>query len=161
MATVKQILDIERCTFSGTVVLFEEGLFLKAYEESAYQLASRFGLKATKRMIKSVGEEVVSVGFPFASREKYVGDMIAKDGYFVAEFKAVGDEFEIWKNNVQLSEHVQQGKMTHPSKTIREQDADVIEMIRNFPVESKSLVECMLFLVDLKRSLKREEENNG
>ena len=44
--------------------MVEEGLFFKAYEESACRLAQQYGFKVSCREVKTVGEMVASVGFP-------------------------------------------------------------------------------------------------
>lgn len=65
MPTIKEILQEERSCGSGCLVLFLEGKFWKAYERSAYVLTMLYNFKPSKRFIKLVGEEVISVGFPY------------------------------------------------------------------------------------------------
>jgi len=49
------------------VRLYKQGLFWTAYEESALLLCSQRPLKVQRRWYKSVGREVLSVGFPDSS----------------------------------------------------------------------------------------------
>lgn len=64
MPAIKDILQEERNCESGMLVLFLEGKFWKAYERSVYILTSLYNFKPSKRFVKLVGEEVISVGFP-------------------------------------------------------------------------------------------------
>lgn len=69
--TYKEILDRED-TNGGTVVLYREGMFLKAYEHSAY-LCHRYihPFKLSRRFVKTVNRYVVSLGFPEQSLRKW------------------------------------------------------------------------------------------
>lgn len=76
MPTIKDILQEERNRESTQLVLFLEGKFWKAYEQSAYALVQMYNFKPTKRFIKLVGEEVISVGFPQEQLKKYLGNAV-------------------------------------------------------------------------------------
>lgn len=72
MPTIKEILLAERNREIVRIVLFLEGKFWKAYERSAFALTQRFGFKPSKRYIKLVEEEIISVGFPKEQLFKYL-----------------------------------------------------------------------------------------
>ena len=72
MPTISEILHEERGCTAGQVVLFLEGKFWKAYERSAWALARLYNFKPSKRFVKLVGEEVISVGFPLEQLSKYL-----------------------------------------------------------------------------------------
>jgi len=73
MPTTAEILAVERDNTSR-IYLYPEGLFLKAYQRSAYLFIRNCGaVKPTKKMIKAVGCEVVHIGFPATSLGKYAG----------------------------------------------------------------------------------------
>lgn len=56
---------------TGVVHLWLEGMFWKAYERSAYIFVCRVsGYKPYKKWIKSVGGEVVAIGFPAKAFDK-------------------------------------------------------------------------------------------
>ena len=60
---------LEQC---AVVNLFKEGTFYRAYEWSAWLMVHYFtDMKVTHRLLKS-GEDVVFVGFPLTSLERYV-----------------------------------------------------------------------------------------
>lgn len=72
MPTIKEILQAERNRDTVRIVLFLEGKFWRAYERSAFALTQRFGFKPSKRYIKLVEEEIISVGFPKEQLFKYL-----------------------------------------------------------------------------------------
>ena len=80
MPTIKEILQEERSRESGRLVLFLEGKFWKAYERSAYILTMRYNFKPSKRFIKLVGEEVISIGFPQEQLQKYLSNAVLEEG---------------------------------------------------------------------------------
>lgn len=74
MPKIEEILHHERERNINDLVLFLEGKFWKAYEQSAYVLSRLYGFKPTKRYIKLINEEVISVGFPEESLDKYLSN---------------------------------------------------------------------------------------
>ena len=62
--TSKDFIEAEAGN-NGSIILYREGLFWKAYEKSAYAVCTQIKpLKAIKRRLKSLGGgEIVSVGF--------------------------------------------------------------------------------------------------
>ena len=75
MPTIKDILQIERNRDRSRLVLFLEGKFWKAYEHSAYVLTQYYNFKPTKKYIKSIDDEVISVGFPKEQLAKYLNNV--------------------------------------------------------------------------------------
>jgi hypothetical protein len=65
---IKEILEIESNN-GGVINLFLEGIFWKAYEQSAYLFSANVEAFAiNKKMIKNVQKEIVSLGFNTAYR---------------------------------------------------------------------------------------------
>lgn len=106
--TIKDILTQERNRDLDYVVLFREGTFWKAYEKSAFVLAKRYDFKPTKRYIKNVQEEIVSIGFPANQLSKYLSNAVVQnEGANVrALVKDPCEEraFEDWKNGLTVKE---------------------------------------------------------
>ncbi|SUE34483.1 hypothetical protein [Rikenella microfusus] len=72
--TLQEILAAENRN-TDKIYLHLEGIFWKAYERSAFAFIHRISrYKASKRFVKYLDAEVVSVGFPDASRAKVLGD---------------------------------------------------------------------------------------
>ena len=49
---------------SKHILLYKEGVFWVAYEQSAYYIAQYKGYKPTKKYFKNINQTIVSVGFP-------------------------------------------------------------------------------------------------
>ena len=108
MSTIKEILQEERNRESGVLVLFLEGKFWKAYEQSAYVLTKLYNFKPTKRFIKLIGAEVISVGFPQEQLPKYLpGAVMEQDGKKCRrQVNCPHDElaFLEWKSSTRIKE---------------------------------------------------------
>ena len=109
MPTIKEILQEERNRENVRIVLFLEGKFWKSYERSAFALTQRFGFKPSKRYIKLVEEEIISVGFPKEQLFKYLRNaMVESDGK--SEASAISEAYKDVARIIgtQLSKLIQQ-----------------------------------------------------
>ena len=108
MPTISEILHEERGCTAGQVVLFLEGKFWKAYERSAWALARLYNFKPSKRFVKLVGEEVISVGFPLEQLSKYLPGAVSEaEGKRCRSLVALAaDElaFREWKSSTRIKE---------------------------------------------------------
>ena len=108
MPTIKDILQEERNRKSTELVLFLEGKFWKAYEKSAFALAQMYNFKPTKRFIKLVGEEVISVGFPQEQLMKYLGNAVidasGKTCHALVQTAQDEQAFAEWKAGTRIKE---------------------------------------------------------
>lgn len=156
MATIKEKLLLENEKDYNTIFLHREGLFYVAYEHSAWlfhNFVQKF--KTKKTFVKSVGDEVVSLGFPASSLEKFSGICrIVKDDNLVRMqlnecTGSAKDNFVTWKSK----QGTDDSKVAE-SESAAANDDNIYNMIRNFPVESKTPVDCMLFLIEIKKMLK-------
>lgn len=158
-----QIL-IKQHSTQGGVLLLHEGLFWRGYEQSAYMLHRMFGFKPTKKFIKRVGQEVVSVGFPMQSLSKYFpnvqptcNEIVCK----VADMTCSEQDFAAWKSALPLHESK---PATHSDDrqdrgTVQPMDGNdiqrLIEKIRAFPLERSTPIECMNFVAKIKEIANR------
>ena len=157
------------------VKLYKEGVFWVAYEQSAYHIWQRKGYKATKKMVKTLGQEIVSVGFPQSSYEALKNTMTSipeKDDSYFKVFSldtAIDMEaFLLWKVNLPLaSEQIspKTGKTgtgntpdifelyipDEPDKEELSRKNEICRKLRDFPLENKTPMECMIFLSELKK----------
>ena len=144
------------------ILLLREGLFWRGYEQSAYMLHRLFGFKPTKKFIKRVGQEVVSVGFPMQSLSKYfpnvqpTGDEVVCK---VAGMTCSEQDFAAWKSALPLRESK---PATHSGDgqdrgTVLSSDGNdiqrLIDKIRAFPLERSTPIECMNFVAEIKEEL--------
>ena len=72
MPQISTILQAEQQNDGAHIRLYSEGVFYKAYERSAWvacRVLHPFMVK--KRAVRKVGQEVVSIGFPKTSLDKW------------------------------------------------------------------------------------------
>lgn len=111
--TIAEMLESERNN-TQTMMLHREGMFLKAYERSAF-LAYNYihPFKLTLKYVKNVGCNVISLGFPYKTLPKWLHGYkyeTSNDGmhiYCLMKHGVMPDEFENWKSTVDVnkSEH--------------------------------------------------------
>lgn len=169
-------MDAERGN-ADRIILYREGLFRKAYERSAYALCTQVHpLKATKRYLKVVGGEMVSVGFPQSGDTKFIGGlerMEETEDRLVLKAPAPIDpqEFEAWKEALPLQPPRAAPKDPAPASAPKEEESDgeerkegmataaisaermVAERLRLFDLAGRTPMECMLFVPELKKRL--------
>lgn len=109
MASIAEILIREKqAGDKQQVILFHEGKFWKAYEMSAFLLVKRYGFKPLKRFVKAVGQDIVSVGFPDTTLQKYLSNAVVEaDGKsLTADVHDARDEnaFADWKQGIAIKE---------------------------------------------------------
>lgn len=76
MANLQEILRIESEN-SDKIHFYREGVFYKAYEQSAYLFVTHVKpFMVKKQFVKSVNREVVSIGFPTNSIHNPLAELI-------------------------------------------------------------------------------------
>ncbi|WP_300704617.1 hypothetical protein [Bacteroides sp.] len=145
----------------NTIILLREGIFWKAYERSAYAFFMQIHpYKPTRKWVISVKQDIVSLGFPMSSADTILKDakilLKQADSIVLSALPVIAEEVEGWKQNLPMilpdSKQVPQKSdlFVAPKSAIYEQLAN---NIRGFNLESKTPVECMLFLMEQKRML--------
>ena len=156
-----------------TIKFYKEGNFWRAYEWSAYLceffpngLSENDKLKPTYKEIKGVDGGIIFVGLPTSSFKKFFPSLENKDFFNDKDgvklidvskefnkiaFENIGNILNEWKkkyrtNSPKLS--------TNSSNTFKCNNTnDIIQSLKAFPIESKSPIECLLFLSDLKKKI--------
>lgn len=158
--TAKGIMELERENLH-TIILLREGIFWKAYEKSAYAFHHQIQpYKLSKKHVPSVNGELVSLGFPTGVTDNLLSGrkvLLSEDYKMIIESESIDlAAFEAWKEQIPLMAPVVKETVTVPQPT------DVVKIIQNiklFNLESKTPVECMLFLMDIKKQLAAQEGN--
>jgi hypothetical protein len=157
---------------SNEIKLYKEGVFWIAYEQSAYYLAQKKGYKATKKLVKSIGREVVSIGFPPNAYDSVIRVLPvlrveAKDPssriiYLREEVDL--DAFQLWKSSLALRSTSRtlenRASQASPSGIFSDGNSTAVNCslevrtllvkLRDFSLADKTPLECMLFLSELK-----------
>ena len=147
--------------------MFKEGVFWVAYEQSAYIVWLRKKYKPTKKFIKIAGQEVVSVGFPKNALAGIVGENGALSAekeekhivLSIADFpnfdniENLNEKFLEWKNGLETSET----KSNTPQKcaAFETTETTIIEKLKNFDISNATPLECMNFLAEMKKVVRR------
>ena len=111
--TYKERIDKEDRNHN-CLILYKEGIFFKAYEQSAYAFHTRiqpFQLKA--KTLKDVEQPYITLGFPQSQQEKYLSGLkIIEENpeYLIAELPEPinKDAFVSWKSGVLASTATQE-----------------------------------------------------
>lgn len=118
--TSKEIFENEQGN-TEQIRLYAEGLFWKAYERSAYACCTQLrGFKPTKKYIKAMDGEIVSIGFPQTSLSTLVDEeQIVERGEKSVVIKCMEpiDEkmFVVWKNHLPLTASAVSAKKVSPA----------------------------------------------
>lgn len=181
MATLNEILEFEQRREAVSdwrrIYLHKDGKFYRAYQVSAWLYSCAINeYKVTHRRFKSVPESVLFVGFPVESLLKWVPETVVMNSddeqLILLELpeemlsSICGEQeprqaYEEWKVLHPLSEEKQSANVkearsgTKSSEPRRPQPAifSLMQRILGFPIESKSPIECMLFLAEIRKSL--------
>lgn len=160
MSNLQEILSKESVN-TDRIYFYREGVFFKAYERSAYlfvKFVKPFMVK--KRFVKSVNQEVVSIGFPTNSLHSYFEKDKIQEKENIAE--VVMDEtvdsftFDEWRKSIELisdTEKKPKQPLTVTPQLVAGNESVVIMKIRTFPMEAKTPLDCMMFLSELKKML--------
>ena len=149
--TKQEIINFEQAATGATIALVKEGLFWRAYEQSAYLLTKIFwpDLKVNSSFVKSAGQEVFYVGFPDTSLQGKVLDKLPEtpgsrllersdNRVIIAGVPAI-EGFEEWKQSyillrAQANEQMQPfyGKLPL-YKAVYDFFQEMVNLTRHFP----------------------------
>lgn len=151
--------------------LVKEGTFLRAYQWSAWLCVRHFpDLKVTHRVLKG-GEDIVFVGFPLTSLERYtpegaVAERVDETGADLllptsvlepeATAQTLLSDFANWKQSQPLTEASRKREAEEKREAERRDHprlTDVMLRIMAYPIEQHSPMECMAFLSEVKQQI--------
>ena len=153
---IKDILQLENSN-TLSIILHKEGLFWRAYELSAYLFTLYIkDYQVTKKFYKNAKQEVVYLGFPANFLEQIL--KIAKEKnitkketqIFIGKYELKKEDFINWKSDIQL------WQSSEKVKTDLSGFEDLIglsDKIKNFPIASKTPIECQQFIIQLQNEL--------
>lgn len=179
MAQLTEILKLEndRSTSEAwqMIYLHKDGKFYRAYQMSAWLYSCVINeYKVTHRRFKSVDESVLFVGFPIESLMKRMPEEVILDlsDEQLLRLKISEQQLTALCGDLSPQEAFEQWKEAHPFATepsitnaprkdskpqeihkVHSSMFGIMQQILSFPVESKSPIDCMLFLADVRRSI--------
>lgn len=162
MASYEQVVKLENEKPDGVIRLVESSGFYRAYNKSAFLFHRVIAQhKVTRKFAKNINQEIVYVGFPVDRFLDRVGGRSHKKtefGYDVALAEGECpdmDEYEAWLKTVP-TEPASRSEAAALPRGGEELRRAVCERIMTWPMESKSLIESVAFLAELKKALGRE-----
>lgn len=166
MATISEILALESQSDSQ-IHLYREGIFWKAYQQSAYQiLQQRNRFKVSKKHVKAVGQQIVSIGFPDSTLSQlFVPELLTQttDKQLTIACSPIDMlAYQAWFDSVEITEKVKQTEKKENTDIVapiipHRQQAEatnkeeiIIRRLRAFRIEHSTPMDCMLFLVSIR-----------
>lgn len=143
----------------GVIRLVKCGEFYRAYNHSAWLFQCCITeYKVMRKYIKTIQEDVYYIGFPEKSLFGNIGDRRSEktdfgfDIYLSQDEIPDDDAFDTWLNCVKTE---QSSKADFHSLILSgaEAEREVIKRIKDFPIESKTMIECAVFIADLRKML--------
>lgn len=163
---VKQAATNNICT------LYKGGIFYKCYNEDAMVFVQKVKeYKVNSKFIKSVGNDVLSLGYPISETEKgnlsfetiseRIGAKVFEDNEEYIVFSlydiSVKKNYATWKNSIQekIIETVKEPTMLyrHQSGT-----KEIISMIKNFDLANSTPMQGLSFIQQLKLEAQKKSE---
>lgn len=151
---LQEKLKIDQEAVTHAMVFFVDGKFYAAYERSAF-LATRLlpPLRVICRYRKVVDQPVAQIGFPASSLQKFASNfqMEQREDFLLLSLPAdkyfSEEEFLVWKQSLPMTKDADG---PHPNN---KSQASILESIRTFPLESRTPIDAMIFVADLKKRL--------
>lgn len=153
--THKEIIQREADNTS-LIYLYKEGLFWKAFEKSAYLFVNSIAsYKAKSKYVKAVKQDIIYIGLPPVSlertKEKYT--VIRSDDKEITIKPNINNcnnqTFEDWKTTLLTVGDQNPIPITNSQMS----DTYIANKVRMFNLESKTPMQCLLFLADLKKEI--------
>jgi hypothetical protein len=137
------------------VRFYKEGVFWVAYEQSAYFVWLQKSYKATRKYMKCMGSDVVSIGFPENALKSFESNALSRldnnPNICVLSLDSPVDEqaFIEWRSQLPMQETVTRTP-EEKAGDICDTDIGIMEMLRQFPLDHRTPIECMQFLSEIK-----------
>lgn len=159
MASIQEMIKFEREASPATIRLVKCGEFYRAYNHSAWLFNKCvIEYKVIRKYIKVLAEDIFYIGFPEKSLFNNIGARKSEKTEYGFDIKLetseIPDEsdFQIWKDSVVTEQSSKSDYIClNPNKNDIEREA--IKKLKEFPLESKSMIECTMFLSSLRQML--------
>ena len=128
------------------IFLFKEGIFYKAYNEGAFLLKDK-NYKVAVKKIKSIENEVLSIGFPVSVFEKLKDEFV----FDFFEWYAVYNTNTFFDKELYINWH---NKVVKESfKTSKTETEYIVEQLKKYPLANKTPMEVFMWVANLQKTL--------
>ena len=159
MPTFVDAVKFEKESPANTIRLVRSGDFFRAYNRSAWLFSKCIAEhKVMRKYIKQIGEDAYYLGFPEKSLLKNIDERSYKKtdlGYDISLKDTEvppDDDYDHWRQTVETEQSSKADFFSLP-KSEQEIEKEVIRRLRDFTLESKTMVECAVFLSELRHLL--------
>ena len=159
MPTYIDAIKFEEESPTNTIRLVKSGEFYRAYNHSAWLFQCCITEhKVMRKYIKSLKTDIYYIGFPEKSLFNNIGERKSTKTEYgfdieLMEFEVPNEEaYETWKTTI-VTEPSSKGDFHSLPITGAEAEREVIKRIRDFPLENKTMIECTVFLSELRKLL--------
>lgn len=166
---------IKNSTSNTLFTLYKEGVFYKCYNKDAMVFSQKVrAYKVSSKFIKSVGTEVLSLGFPvsevtkgnlsLASISEKIGakSFEESDGNIIFSLNdiVIKKDYEAWKETLQ-KEIIEVVKEPVTLYQCPPDTTEIISMIKNYDLANSTPMQGLNFIQQLKMKISEVEESNG
>lgn len=159
MPTFVDVVKFEGEAPPKTIRLVKSGEFYRAYNHSAWLFQCCIAEhKVMRKYVKQLKQDIFYIGFPEKSLIGNIGDRKytkTEMGYDIElhdEELPATEGYETWKATVETEQSSKGDFHSLPLSGI-EAEKEALRRLREFPLESKSMVECAVFLSELRQML--------
>ena len=159
MPSYIDVVRFEQEAPTNVIRLIKSGEFYRAYNRSAWLFQSCIAEhRVMRKYLKSIKDDIFYIGFPEKSLFNNIGDrQSVKTEYgfdIVLDVNEVPDEdgYQTWRNTV-VALHSSKGDYNSLPLSGAEAEREVLRRLREFQLENKTMLECAVFLAELRSLL--------
>ncbi len=159
MPAYADVIKFEEEKPIGVIRLVKSGEFYRAYNHSAWLFYCCIAeYRVMRKYVKGLKCDIYYVGFPEKSLFNNIGERDSTKTDYGFDIKLSADElpdeegYETWKASIQV-EDSSKGDFNSLPLAGADAEREVIKRLREFPIESKSMIECTVFLAELRKLL--------
>lgn len=159
MPTVLSSIQFQDEAPKNVIRLIKSGEFYRAYNRSAWLFNVFINeYKVTRKFLKQMNRQIYYIGFPEKSLFSTIGDYnstkteLGFDIELQTEMLPSDEDYEAWTQLVQ-TEPASRSDYNALPLTGAPAEREVLRRLRECPLESMTMVECVRFLAELRNML--------
>lgn len=159
MPTIQEMVKFESEVSPGVIRLVKCGEFYRAYNHSAWLFQCCITEhKVMRKYIKALAKNVYYIGFPEKSLFGNIGDRKSEKTEYGFDIILAEDElpdenaYEFWCQTID-TEQSSKADFHSMILTGTEAEREVIKRIKDFPFETKTMLDCAVFIAELRKIL--------
>ncbi len=159
MPTYADVVRFEDEAPINTIRLIKSGEFYRAYNHSAWLFHCCIARhRVMRKFVKAIQSEIFYIGFPEKSLMANIGERKYRQTEYGFDVELATDEipdeegYDTWKLSIE-TEHSSKGDFFSLPLAGADAEKEVIRLLREFPIENKTMVECAVFVAELRKLL--------